>query len=80
MADRTVDADFYTQNRASYAARDMQTLGELATGQGAVRTLPASSDGVPRTVGVVILTAAVVIGGLYLLWQARQIIGWCVGG
>jgi predicted PurR-regulated permease PerM len=80
MADRAVDADFDTQNRAYYAARDMQTLGEPATGQAAVRARAASSDGVPRRVGVVILTAAVVIGGLYLLWQARQIIGWCVGG
>ncbi len=80
MADRAVDADLDTQNQAYYAARDIQTPGEPATGQGAVRALPASSHAVPRTVGVVILTAAVVIGGLYLLWQARQIIGWCVGG
>ncbi len=67
MAGRAVDADLDTQNRASYAARDRQTLGEPAMGQGAVRALPASSHAVPRTVGVVILTAAVVIGGLYLL-------------
>src|SRR6266508_2858035 len=80
MADRAVDADLDTQNQAYYAARDIQTPGEPATGQGAVRALPASSHAVPRTVGVVILTAAVVMGGLYLLWQARQIIGWCVGG
>jgi predicted PurR-regulated permease PerM len=45
-----------------------------------VQALPESSRSLPRTVSVVILTAAVVIGGLYLLWQARQIVGWCVGG
>jgi predicted PurR-regulated permease PerM len=32
----------------------------------------------PRTVVVVILTAAVVLGGLYLLWQLRQIAVWFV--
>ena len=70
MVDQAIDADFHSQNRAENAA----------IGQGAIRALPAPSHNVPRTVAAVILTATVVLGGLYLLWQARQIVGWCVGG
>ena len=31
---------------------------------------------VMRTVAVALLTAAVVLGGLFLLWQIRSVIGW----
>ena len=80
MDGRALDPTFDTQQRADDAARHTQLLGAPATEQGRVRALPPSSSGVPRTVAVVILSAALVMGGLYLLWQARQIVGWCVGG
>jgi predicted PurR-regulated permease PerM len=50
--------------------------------------VPASLDGtvrlslppsqVIRTVAIALLTAAVVLGGLFLLWQVRSFIGWFV--
>jgi predicted PurR-regulated permease PerM len=50
--------------------------------------MPTASDGlvrlslppsqVVRTVAVALLTAAVVLGGLFLLWQVRSFIGWFV--
>jgi predicted PurR-regulated permease PerM len=33
---------------------------------------------VARTIVIALLTAAVVLGALYLLWQIRTFIGWCV--
>jgi predicted PurR-regulated permease PerM len=39
-------------------------------------SLPTSQ--VARTVAVALLTAAVVLGGLFLLWQVRTFIGWFV--
>src|SRR5947209_16302939 len=33
---------------------------------------------VARTIAIALLTAAVVLGGLYLLWQTRTLIGWCI--
>ncbi len=33
---------------------------------------------VVRTIVIALLTAAVVLGALYLLWQVRTFIGWCV--
>jgi len=40
----------------------------------------STSQVTPRTVVVVILTAVLVLGGVYLLWQVREVIGWCVIG
>src|SRR5918998_1256967 len=40
-----------------------------------VRFAPAQ---VVRTIVIALLTAAVVLGALYLLWQIRTFIGWCV--
>jgi predicted PurR-regulated permease PerM len=40
-----------------------------------VRLAPAQ---VVRTIAIAVLTAATVLGGLYLLWQVRTIIGWCI--
>ena len=39
-------------------------------------SLPSSQ--VARTVAVALLTAAIVLGGLFLLWQVRTFIGWFV--
>jgi predicted PurR-regulated permease PerM len=39
-------------------------------------SLPPSQ--VVRTVAVALLSAAVVLGGLFLLWQVRTLIGWFV--
>src|SRR5215208_5594986 len=39
-------------------------------------SLPTSQ--VARTVAVALLTAAVVLGGLFLIWQVRTSIGWLV--
>ncbi len=80
MTQQAVDEVFKAQDRADDAAMANQTLGKPAAAQEARRALREPSQSVPRTVAVVILTAAVVLGGLYLLWQARQIVGWCVGG
>src|SRR5918997_6185453 len=38
----------------------------------------ASPSQVARTVAVALLTAAVVLGALFLLWQARTFVGWFV--
>src|SRR4051794_37850674 len=47
------------------------------TSDGLVRlSLPPSQ--VVRTVAVALLSAAVVLGGLFLLWQVRTLIGWFV--
>jgi len=48
----------------------------METKHGPPRSLP--SQVAPRTVVVVILTGAVVLGVLYLLWQLREVVGWCV--
>src|SRR5919202_2247179 len=42
-----------------------------------VRSAPSPAQ-VVRTVAVALLTAVVVLGGLYLLWQVRSFIGWFV--
>lgn len=39
---------------------------------------PSIPQVTPRTVAVVILTAVAVLGGLYLLWQVREVIVWCI--
>jgi predicted PurR-regulated permease PerM len=39
---------------------------------------PLAPSQVMRTVAVALLTAAVVLGGLFLLWQVRTFIGWFV--
>ncbi len=80
MTERAVDEAFVAQNRADDAATAAQTLGNLAAKHDAGRGLPEPFRSLPGTVTVMILTAAVVLGGLYLLWQAREIVGWCVGG
>ena len=80
MTRRAVDEVFDAQNRADDAAAAIQTLGKPAAEQDAGRALLEPSHSMPRTVALVILTAAVVLGGLYLLWQAREIVGWCIGG
>lgn len=50
--------------------------GPLASGDVVwVRFAPSQ---VVRTVAIAVLAAAVVLGGLYLLWQVRTIIGWCI--
>jgi predicted PurR-regulated permease PerM len=45
--------------------------------EGGARPGPSPSQVTPRTVVVVILTAAAALGALYLLWQLRQLVGWC---
>ncbi len=40
-----------------------------------VRVAPSQ---VVRTMVIALATAAVVLGGLYVLWQVRTIIGWCI--
>ena len=45
--------------------------------EGGARPRSSPSQVTPRTVVVVILTAAVALGVLYLLWQLRQLVGWC---
>src|SRR3954454_21135938 len=45
--------------------------------EGGARPRPSASQVTPRTVVVVILTAAATLGVLYLLWQLRQLVGWC---
>src|SRR5918911_3240596 len=42
-----------------------------------VRSAPSPAQ-VVRTVAVALLTAVVVLGGLFLLWQVRSFIGWLV--
>ena len=44
------------------------------------RSSPDSSTSqvTPRTVVLVILTAVAVLSGLYLLWQVRKVIVWCI--
>jgi predicted PurR-regulated permease PerM len=80
MTRRAVEEGFDSHNRADDAAMAIQTPGKPMADQDTGRTLPAPSQSVPRMVAVVLLTAAAVLGGLYLLWQAREIVGWCVGG
>lgn len=80
MTDRAVDEALDVQNQASDSGTAVQTLGKSQVVQESVRGIPEPSRNLPRTVAVVILTAAVVLGGLYLLWQARAIVGWCIGG
>jgi predicted PurR-regulated permease PerM len=45
--------------------------------EGGTRARSSPSQVTPRTVVVVILTATAVLGTLYLLWQLRQLVGWC---
>jgi len=80
MTRRAVEEGFDSHNRADDAAMAIQTPGKSMADQDTGRTFPAPSQSVPRMVAVVLLTAAAVLGGLYLLWQAREIVGWCVGG
>ena len=41
---------------------------------------PMAPSRVVRTVALALLTAAVVLGGFFLLWQIRTFIGWFVAG
>lgn len=49
----------------------------MPDGEGVVWVRFAPSQ-VARTIVVALLTAGVVLGGLYLLWQVRTLVGWCV--
>jgi predicted PurR-regulated permease PerM len=62
-----------TPSRTELAKLGTPTLDE----QGVVRVSMTPSQ-VVRTVAVALLTAAVVLGGLFLLWQVRSFIGWFV--
>ena len=46
-------------------------------GEGVVWVHIAPSQ-VVRTIAIALLTAVVVLGALYLLWQVRTLVGWCV--
>ncbi len=52
--------------------------GTPMTGQGGVLPPMRPSQVTARTVFVVVMTALAIVGGLYLLWQVRQIIQWLV--
>jgi predicted PurR-regulated permease PerM len=52
--------------------------GAPVTGEGGVLPHFSRSQVTPRTVVVVIFTTLLLLGGLYLLWQLRQIVRWCV--
>ena len=80
MTGPAVDEVFDGQNRAEDAATAIQLPAKPAAEQDAGRSLPEPYRSLPRTVAVVLLTTALVLGGLYLLWRAREIVGWCVGG
>lgn len=80
MTRRAADKVFDSQNQGDEAASANPPLGKVAAEKEIERTLPQPSQSVPGRVAVVILTAALVLGGLYLLWQAREIVGWCVVG
>jgi predicted PurR-regulated permease PerM len=80
MTRRAADEVSDAQNRADDAATAIQTLDKPSAERDAGRALPEPSRSLPHTVAVVILIAAAVLCGLYLLWQAREIVGWCVGG
>src|SRR5919202_921113 len=58
--------------------RDLVKLGTpMLDEPGPVWVRMAPSQ-VVRTVAVALLTAAVVLGGLYLFWQVRTLVGWFV--
>ena len=80
MTQRAADKVLESQIQGDDAASANPTLSKPAAEKEIEPSLPETSHSVPRTVAVVILTAAVVLGGLYLLWQAREIVGWCIGG
>ena len=62
-----------TTSHTDLAKLGTPTLDE----QGVVRVSMTPSQ-VVRTVAVGLLTAAVVVGGLFLLWQVRSFIGWFI--
>jgi len=80
MTQRAADKVFDSQIQGDDAAPVIQTLSKPAAEKDTEPSLPETSHSVPRMVAVVILTATAVLGGLYLLWVAREIVGWCVGG
>lgn len=43
-----------------------------------MRPVPRRPQVTPRTVVMVVLTAVAVLVGIYLLWQLRQLVRWCV--
>lgn len=80
MTRPAVDEVFDTQNRAEDGATAIHSPGKPAAEQDAGRGLPEPYRSLPGKVAVVLLTTAAVLGGLYLIWRAREIVGWCVGG
>src|SRR5436305_7267622 len=52
--------------------------GTLVPDNQAVVSDPMAPSRVVRTVALALLTAVVVLGGLFLLWQVRTLIGWFV--
>jgi predicted PurR-regulated permease PerM len=61
-------------------ADNLHGSDEAVSREGGPRPRSSPSQVTPRTVVVVILVAAAVLGGLYLLWQLRQLVGWCLVG
>jgi len=80
MTQRAADKVFESHIQDDDAASANPTLSKPAAEKEIEPSLPETSHSMPRTVAVVILTGAAVLGGLYLLWQAREIVGWCIGG
>ena len=64
MTDRALDEAFDAQNRTDGQSAEVQTLGKLAVAYDAGSGLLEPSRSLPRTVMVVILTAAVVLEGM----------------
>src|ERR687894_3020497 len=65
-----------TGEQKSSRARLANQSSPTASDEGVVWVRIAPSQ-VVRTVAVALLTAAVVLGALFLLWQVRTILGWC---
>src|SRR5919199_2858871 len=75
MSESTGDTDEQRVQQTDPAKPSSPTMSD--EGVVWVRSAPSPAQ-VVRTVAVALLTAVVVLGGLYLLWQVRSFIGWFV--
>lgn len=79
MSEQRLSKEEPTQAETSHGARTEPAKPSIPMpdSEGVVWVRFAPSQ-VARTIAIALLTAAVVLGGLYLIWQLRTLIGWCV--
>ena len=65
-------------HRISTRTEPTETNISISKEEGGVVWVRFAPSQVARTIVIALLTAGVVLSGLYLLWQVRTLVGWCI--